>query len=143
MLDTHKNDMHNLLKLAYSLETSAIANSSIWSATSNQIEVCQVVQLVVPVNGAFPKMAIEEDIRELDIVVDFSADFVITNNLGEATYFSLKLVQPISIVTFNLVNVVECKVSFAIQMPLYQTLNFLFASRVRLPMWRLINLRSR
>jgi len=52
-----------------------ITGSNIWNATANQIEFCQVVQLIIPANGSSPMMVITEDIRKFSIDVDLSVDF--------------------------------------------------------------------
>ena len=40
-----KTATFEILSLGYSIDKSMIANSTIWNATSSQIELCQVVQL--------------------------------------------------------------------------------------------------
>ena len=64
-----------------------IANSSIWNASTSEIVICQVVQLIVPAADGIPeKMVISEDTRILAIDFDLSVDFEINNTtLGEAT----------------------------------------------------------
>ena len=81
-----KDATRDLLSLAYSIDKSTIADSNIWNDTSNKIEVCQVVQLVVP---SRPRMVITEDKRKLNIDLDLSVDFAINDkDLGEAQIYS-------------------------------------------------------
>lgn len=80
------NDTYSLLILSNSIDKSNIANSSIWNATSSQIELCQKVQLYLnsTVTGG-EDYVLAEDIREIDIGFDLSADFSTTGELGAAT----------------------------------------------------------
>jgi len=73
------------LILSYSIDKSAIGNSSLWNSTSKQLEFCQVTQLVIPANGDQKEMVITEDIREITINFDLDVDFNITSDLGAAT----------------------------------------------------------
>ena len=66
--------------LGYNIDKSMIANSSIWNATSSQIELCQVVQLK---EGT---MVIIEDIRQVTIDFDMLVDYQVTPiDLGAET----------------------------------------------------------
>jgi len=77
---TPNNATFEMLTLGYSINKSMIANSTIWNATSSQIELCQVVQLK---EGA---MVIVEDIRQVTIDFDLLVDYEINNStLGAAT----------------------------------------------------------
>ena len=77
---TPKNTTFETLSLGYSIDKSMIANSTIWNATSSQIELCQVVQLK---EGS---MVIVEDIRQVTIDFDLLVDYEITNStLGAAS----------------------------------------------------------
>ena len=83
---TPNNSSYKTLTLGYSLNKSAIANSSIWNSTLGQLGLCQKVQLVTVANNNTPLFVIIENIRE--IVVDFNllASFqVLDTALGPAT----------------------------------------------------------
>lgn len=75
----------DLLTLTYDFNKTEISLSNIWNATTNQIEICQVVQLTIPSAGPSPKMVIAEDKRTMDIDFDLSVNFAINNSLGEET----------------------------------------------------------
>lgn len=82
---TNINMTHDLLTLSYSIDKSAIANSTIWNSTDNKIEICQIVNLIVPASHGRQKMTVVEDIRQVDIDFDLSADFTVENELGAGT----------------------------------------------------------
>ena len=84
LTDTPKdhNATHQMLKLDYSFNKTAIATSSIWNATTSKIEVCQRVKLYVPAAGSMGMLVVAEDIHKIDISFDFSVNFNLTNDLG-------------------------------------------------------------
>ena len=69
------------------MNTSSIAESSAWNGTSNELEVCQIVRLFLPASesGGNGKMVLAEDIRQIKIAFDMTADFNITAGLAAAT----------------------------------------------------------
>ena len=71
----HKDANHDTLVLAYGMDKSAIASSSLWNAASNQLELCQVVGVIIPATETDPKMVVVEDARALTIDFDLSVDF--------------------------------------------------------------------
>ena len=77
---TQMNANFSTVTLGYNIDKSMIANSSIWNATSSQIELCQVVQLK---EGT---MVIIEDIRQVTIDFDMLVDYQVTPiDLGAET----------------------------------------------------------
>jgi len=75
------DNQFNLLSLAYDFNKTEITASNIWDDTTSTIEVCQVVQLVIPAYG----WVISEDKRALSIDFDLSVDFGNNIGLGDAT----------------------------------------------------------
>jgi len=76
----------DLLGLAYEFNKTKITSSNIWNATGNNIELCQVVQLVIPSSSPRPKLVISEDKRVINIDFDLSVDFILNDNpLGKGT----------------------------------------------------------
>mmetsp|Transcript_28408 Transcript_28408/g.51777 ORF Transcript_28408/g.51777 Transcript_28408/m.51777 type:complete len:136 (+) Transcript_28408:754-1161(+) len=67
------NDRSETLTLNYSVEKSLLTSSNVWNEAMNQLNMCQVVQLVLP-DEAF---VITEDRRVIDINIDFSAHYSI------------------------------------------------------------------
>jgi len=61
------------LVLGYNFNKSQIAGSNIWNATTGEIEVCQVVQSILP-----PNMVIKEDKRVLTIDFDLNVEYNIS-----------------------------------------------------------------
>jgi len=95
---TPHNDTHGGLRLGYSLEKSMITGSNIWNATRNQIEFCQVVQLIVPANGTAPMMVITQDKRKVVIDVDLSVDFAFTQAISvELSQVIMKIPSSLSV----------------------------------------------
>jgi len=65
------NDLSETLTLNYSLEKSLITSSNVWNEAMNQLNVCQVVQLILP-DEAF---VITEDRRVIDVGVNVGSNF--------------------------------------------------------------------
>ncbi len=68
------NNSTGMLVLGYNFNKSEIAGSNIWNATTSQIEVCEVVQVILP-----PDMVIQEDKRVMTIDFDLSAEYNISS----------------------------------------------------------------
>ena len=64
-----KNDTHDLLSLKFSLDKSQLSDSNIWNATTDKIELCQIVRMIFPAVDSYPKMVITEDTQNLDIKI--------------------------------------------------------------------------
>ena len=84
-VDTPHNNTYDNLLVQHDVNTSSIVDSSVWNATSNELEVCQIVRLILPASQDNEKMIIAEDIRQITIGFDMTADFNITAGLAAAT----------------------------------------------------------
>ena len=90
---TSKSDTHDYLRLGYSIDKSMIAGSSIWNDTSDKIEVCQIVRLVLVTDETPPMTMIIAQIKNRFIInVDFSMDFTVATYLE---YVGMKLTMTI------------------------------------------------
>lgn len=76
------DDTHDVLLIGYSIDKSMIVGSNIWNDTTNALEVCQVLQLLLP--GGGQAMTITEDKRVFTADVDLSVDIgLFTQTLSE------------------------------------------------------------
>lgn len=80
-----KNSTLDLLILAYDIPKDDIASSNIWNNETNKIELCQILNLIVPATDNTKKMVITQDKREIDVNFDLSVGFNITNDLAAGT----------------------------------------------------------
>ena len=78
-----KNNFHDSLVLAYDIDKDAVAGSSLWNSDTKQLELCLVVDLVIPESGSEPKWLMQSDARDMAIDFDLYVDFDIGNGLGE------------------------------------------------------------
>ena len=80
---TPKDNFHDSLVLTYSIDKDDLAGSSLWNSVTNQLELCQVVNLIIPESGSEPKWVMQSDTRDMTIDFDLSVDFEIDTSLGE------------------------------------------------------------
>ena len=69
---------HELLRLKYNFDKGLLTSSNIWNTTSNQVQLCQIVELIyVDENTASDPWVMTKDRRILDIDVNLSVDFTV------------------------------------------------------------------
>ena len=73
--------------LLYDVNKTMIATSSVWNATTDEVELCQVVQLIEQ-SSTLGEMVIQEDERIVTIKFDLTADFDVNIDLDEAALTS-------------------------------------------------------
>ena len=70
------------LTVSYNFNKSTIATSNMWNGVSEQLELCHVVQLLLPRDGE-ETMVIAEDLRDLTLGVNMLANYSVGVNLTE------------------------------------------------------------
>lgn len=72
------NKQYELLRLKYNFDMGLLTGSNIWNATSNHVQLCQIVELVyVDENTGVEPWVMTRDRRTLDIDVNLSIDFTV------------------------------------------------------------------
>mmetsp|Transcript_56934 Transcript_56934/g.120866 ORF Transcript_56934/g.120866 Transcript_56934/m.120866 type:complete len:582 (-) Transcript_56934:108-1853(-) len=84
------NATHDSLALLHSIDKSAIRYSSIWNEVNKTMEFCQVVNLNLPAgeSGGLGKLVIIEDVHQVSVAVDLSANFNATLALKPLDIFN-------------------------------------------------------
>eukprot|EP00584_Thalassiosira_punctigera_P000202 CAMPEP_0172538436 /NCGR_PEP_ID=MMETSP1067-20121228/9819_1 /TAXON_ID=265564 ORGANISM="Thalassiosira punctigera, Strain Tpunct2005C2" /NCGR_SAMPLE_ID=MMETSP1067 /ASSEMBLY_ACC=CAM_ASM_000444 /LENGTH=807 /DNA_ID=CAMNT_0013323935 /DNA_START=54 /DNA_END=2477 /DNA_ORIENTATION=+ len=84
------NATHDSLALLHSIDKSAIRYSSIWNEVNKTMEFCQVVNLILPAgeSGGLGKLVIIEDVHQVSVAVDLSANFNATLALKPLDIFN-------------------------------------------------------
>eukprot|EP00584_Thalassiosira_punctigera_P004481 CAMPEP_0172537550 /NCGR_PEP_ID=MMETSP1067-20121228/9126_1 /TAXON_ID=265564 ORGANISM="Thalassiosira punctigera, Strain Tpunct2005C2" /NCGR_SAMPLE_ID=MMETSP1067 /ASSEMBLY_ACC=CAM_ASM_000444 /LENGTH=747 /DNA_ID=CAMNT_0013322875 /DNA_START=146 /DNA_END=2386 /DNA_ORIENTATION=+ len=95
------------IKLFYDANKTLIAESAVWNATTNKIEICQVVQQIEK-SPTLGEMVIEEDKRVVTIDFDLSASFDVSVDLEEAALTSANTTAGVQ----DYVNAYKCDGNF-------------------------------
>ena len=82
-----EDPIYDAIDLLYDVNKTMIATSSVWNATTDEIELCQVVQLIEQ-SATLGEMVIQEDKRIITIEFDLTADFDFGIDLEEAALTS-------------------------------------------------------
>ena len=75
------NDTYSSLVVSHDFDKTALGRSVIWNSTSSNIEICQIVNLYVPATSMNAKMVVQQDVQQINLGIDGSADFSIGSNL--------------------------------------------------------------
>eukprot|EP00579_Thalassiosira_antarctica_P025352 CAMPEP_0202003774 /NCGR_PEP_ID=MMETSP0905-20130828/9266_1 /ASSEMBLY_ACC=CAM_ASM_000554 /TAXON_ID=420261 /ORGANISM="Thalassiosira antarctica, Strain CCMP982" /LENGTH=796 /DNA_ID=CAMNT_0048560987 /DNA_START=226 /DNA_END=2613 /DNA_ORIENTATION=+ len=101
------NSTFDAIDLLYDVNKAMIAASSVWNSTTNEIEICQEVQLIE--KSSTLEMVIVEDKRVITINFDLSASFDLGVDLEEAALTSANTTTNVK----DYVNAYKCDESFA------------------------------
>lgn len=71
------------LTLQYEFVAAELANSSVYNATSSNVDLCQRVDLVLP-NTTQGELVVAEDVRNIDIFVDLNVEYEVDVDLDGA-----------------------------------------------------------
>lgn len=86
------NKRYELLRLKYNFDIGLLTSSNIWNATSNHVQLCQIVELVyVDENTASEPWVMTRDRRTLDIDVNLSIDFTVGGGGGSGNDIGLEV----------------------------------------------------
>eukprot|EP00584_Thalassiosira_punctigera_P024712 CAMPEP_0172554436 /NCGR_PEP_ID=MMETSP1067-20121228/54526_1 /TAXON_ID=265564 ORGANISM="Thalassiosira punctigera, Strain Tpunct2005C2" /NCGR_SAMPLE_ID=MMETSP1067 /ASSEMBLY_ACC=CAM_ASM_000444 /LENGTH=782 /DNA_ID=CAMNT_0013342805 /DNA_START=118 /DNA_END=2466 /DNA_ORIENTATION=+ len=81
------NTTFDAIDLMYDVNKTLIAASPVWNSATNEIEICQVVQLIEQ-SSSLGELVIIEDKRVVTIDFDLSANFEVDTNLEKAALTS-------------------------------------------------------
>ena len=101
------NPTFDAIDLLYDVNKTMIAASSVWNSTTNEIEICQEVQLIE--QSSTLEMVIVEDKRVITINFDLSASFDLGVDLEEAALTSANTTTDVQ----DYVTAYKCDDSFA------------------------------
>ena len=78
------NTTHDMVSVFHSIDKAGIGNSTIWDATNSTMQVCQVIDVILPASqsGGNGKMVISRGKHKLSVKVDTEALFNISAALA-------------------------------------------------------------